>query len=87
MHEIISYALYDKKAEMYDTPLYFLKDVQAERWFYSMAQEKQGRFQHFKDDLELHKICKFNVNNGKIYENKIEVIIQGKQIQLEEKEK
>ena len=80
------YALYDTKAEIYDTPLFFLKEVQAERWFYTLVQEKQGRFQHFKDDMELHKITKFNVNNGKIFDEKVQVILQGKQIKFDGKE-
>ena len=84
MHEITMFALYDKKAEIYDTPLFFLKQVQAERWFYTLVQQSEGRFNHFKDDMELHKITKFNVNNGKIYDEKIEVIIQGIQINREE---
>lgn len=85
MHEIIQYAIYDKKAEIYDTPLYFLKDVQAERWFFTLVQQKEGRFQHFKDDMELHKISKFNVNNGKVYDVKIEVILEGKNVTYQQK--
>lgn len=76
------YALYDKKAEIYDTPLFFLKDVQAQRWFYTLVQQQEGRFEHFKDDMELHKICKFNVNNGKLFDEKVTVVLEGRQIDL-----
>lgn len=85
MHEITMFALYDKKAEMYDTPLFFLKQIQAERWFYQLAQSREGRFLHFKNDMELHKITKFNVNNGKIFDDKVEVVLQGSQIKLDQK--
>lgn len=76
------FAIYDKKAEIYDTPLFFLKEVQAHRWFYTLVQQAEGRFQHFKDDMELHKIAQFNVTTGKIKDTEPEKIMEGKQIIL-----
>lgn len=80
MHDITAYALYDTKAEIYDTPLFFLKEEQAKRWFYTLVQKKEGRFEYFKDDMELHRILKFNVTNGKVFEVKIIKILDGIQI-------
>ena len=73
------YALYDKKAEMYDTPVFLLSDVHAKRWFYTMVQKKEGRFEYFADEIELHKITKFNVTTGKLFEEKVQIILEGKQ--------
>lgn len=80
MHEITAYAIYDKKAELYDTPLFFLKEEQAKRWFYTLVQKAEGRFEYFKDDMELHRICKFGVSNGKIFDAQVKVILEGLQI-------
>lgn len=83
------YALYDIKAEVYDTPLFFLNDVTAKRWFYTMVKKGEGRFEHFKDDMELHKIVEFNVTNGHLFNEKgdrikysehVRIITNGKQI-------
>ena len=79
------YALYDKKAEMYDTPVFFLKNVQAERWFYTLCKAGEGRFENFQDDMELHKICDFNIVTGKISGEKVELVLEGKQIKLAER--
>lgn len=74
------YALYDSKAEVYDTPVFMLNEVTAKRWFYSLVQKREGRFEYFSEDMELHKITKFNVLNGKLYDDKVKVIMTGKQI-------
>lgn len=84
MQIITMYALYDKKAEMYDTPLFFLKEVQAERWFYTLVQKKEGRFENFKDDMELHRLCQFSVVNGKVIDAKPVRVLEGIQIKLNE---
>jgi hypothetical protein len=83
MQQIQMYALYDKKAQLYDTPVFFLKKVQAERWFFSLCKAGEGRFENFQEDMELHKILEFNIINGNISKNKIENVMQGTQIKLE----
>lgn len=80
MEQITAYALYDTKAEVYDTPVFFLNEVTAKRWFYTLCQKGEGRFEFFTDEMELHKILKFNVLNGKVSDNQIKKIIDGKQI-------
>lgn len=74
------YALYDKKAEVYDTPVFMLNEVTAKRWFYTLVQKGEGRFEFFADEIELHKICKFNVITGKVFEIKKEIVLEGLQI-------
>ncbi len=80
MHIITAYAIYDNKAEIYDTPVFFLNETQAQRWFYTLIQSGEGRFAHYKDEMELHRISKFNVNTANTTED-IKKIIEGKQIQ------
>lgn len=91
MEKLVCAAIYDKKAEVYDTPLFFLKTVGAQRWFYSLVQQGEGRFEHFKNDLELHKIGEFNVTTGKftLINSKEEnpLLMDGVQVEKENKEK
>ena len=80
MHEILGYALYDKKALVYDTPMFFLNEVSAKRWFYTLCQKGEGRFDMFKDDMELHSICSFHVVSGTVKYDKPRIVLEGKQI-------
>ena len=77
------YALYDTKAEIYDTPIFMLNEATAKRWFYTLCQKGEGRFEYFQNEIKLHRICKFNVITGKLYEIKIKSIMDGKQIMKE----
>lgn len=80
------YALYDTKAEIYDTPMFMLNEVMAKRWFYSMVQKAEGRFEFYSHEMEIHELGKVNVLNGKVLADKPKVILQGKQIGKEKKE-
>lgn len=62
MKEITAYSIYDTKAEVYDTPVFFLNEVTAKRWFYTLVQKGEGRFEFFTDEMELVQVCKFNVD-------------------------
>ena len=83
MHEIIGYSLYDTKAEIYDTPVFFLKEAQAERWFQQLCHAGEGRFQLFKNDMELHRIAYFDLEKGNMKQDEPKLITQGKQIKVE----
>lgn len=80
MNEITAYAIYDVKAEIYDTPVYFLKEEQAKRWFHQLCMKGEGRFEYFKNEMELHRIHKFNVINGKVFEAQVKKIMDGIQL-------
>ena len=89
------YAVYDKVAEVYDTPIFFLTEVHAKRWFMDIVMKGEGRMENHSGDFELHKLIEFNVNNGKmynrngdkiIYESITKVILEGKNIGKEMKD-
>lgn len=78
--EIINmYAIFDKKAERYDTPVFMPNDIFAKRFFYKLVYDGQGQLEHFRDDFEFHKIAEFNVLDGKIKLD-FNMVIEGKQI-------
>lgn len=88
MQEIMMYALYDRAAEVYDTPVFFLNEATAKRWFYTLNQKGEGRFEYFAKDMELHQIARFNVLTGKVGEM-AKIILTGIQIgkEIEKNEK
>ena len=76
------FALYDTKANVYDTPVFLMNEVHAKRWFFTMIQRGEGKFEYFKDEIELHELATFDVLTGKITAKKT-ILQEGKQIRKE----
>lgn len=75
------FSIYDRVSEIYDTPVFMLNKVQAERWFFTLCQKAEGRFEYYKDDMELHYLGKFDLVKGS-FESVVETMKTGKQIIL-----
>lgn len=83
MNNLRSYAVYDKKAIMYDVPFFAKSDLFAKRKFIMDVQQRQrsSMLSSFKDDFELHFVGEFNPDTG-LYVNTDPsiTIIAGKEI-------
>lgn len=88
MEIITMYAIWDKKGERYDTPMFMPHDVFAKRAFYKLVADGQGQLEYFKEDFELQRILTFNVLTGEVKVDKkslIDGLQIGKEIQKNEK--
>jgi len=79
MEKIKLYAIYDLKAERFDTPFFAMSDLFAERRFHIMIQENKSMFKLFKNDFVLKKIGEFELESGYLSLD-LKTIIEGIQI-------
>jgi len=84
MKTLIMYAIFDNRAQRYDTPFFAFNDIMAERRFLMTVREKTSIFSHFTKDFDLVKLSSFDIETGKISISESQVtILYGSQIQKE----
>lgn len=85
MEKISVYAIYDKKANRYDTPFFAFNDLFAKRRFHMMATNntENNVLKEFLKDFDLCQVGTFDVLTGEINPQQV-TILEGIQIQKEE---
>lgn len=79
MEKVTIYAVYDKKAERYDTPFFAMNDLFAERRFVMSIEDNKSIISRFKNDFQLVRLGFFNVLDG-VMEQDMQVVREGVQI-------
>ncbi len=77
--ELIIYAIYDKKAEKYDTPFFAYNETFAKRRFLILSDEPKSQLATWPEDFELTQIGILNFITGEVESQKKD-IIDGKAI-------
>ncbi len=62
--ELKIYAIWDRKSRKYDTPFFAISDIFAKRRYLIMADEKRSPLAMWPEDFELHRVGKFNMDQG-----------------------
>ena len=78
------YAIYDIKAERYDTPFFCHSDLFAKRHFGILIDEGTmiGKYQY---DFECHRLAWVNMITGEIDPHEVAIVITGKDVEKPEK--
>lgn len=66
MEKLGIYSIEDTVAMRFDTPVFAVNDIMAERRFVMAIRNDESIFAHFTDEFLLVKIGEFNVTTGKI---------------------
>jgi hypothetical protein len=82
MEKLKMFAMYDLKAERYDTPFFSLNNVHAERRFVTACQDPSTMIYRFKNDFQLHYLGVFDILDGtfKIDVEEDLITLEGKDI-------
>lgn len=66
MSKLNLYAVYDKKAQTYNTPVVIVNDAVAIRQIRALVRDSQSVFTQFPDDFALCKVAEFDQTTGDI---------------------
>jgi len=80
MEKLGIYAIYDKKAERYDTPYFAISDLFAKRRYALMADEPKSVLTKWKDDFQLMRLGTVSTITGEIDNVCCEIILEGREI-------
>jgi len=83
MKTIIMYSIYDKRAEIHDTPFFATGDLFAERHFRMLADDRRSMVHHFIECFEVRKVALYDKITGEVTPVQAETIYTGKDIKRE----
>lgn len=73
-------AVYDKKAELYDTPFMVRSLADAVRGFQQAAKNEQSNIYNYPEDFKLVHLGTFNNQTGEIKTTKEQTLIEAKSL-------
>ena len=74
MSKLNFYAIYDKKAEVYNFPVVIASDAVAIRNIRAMIKDPTSLFSQFPEDFALVKVAEFNQNTGDVKPQSVVVL-------------
>ena len=72
------FSVYDNVTEQFGAPVLHVNSASAVRWFNSLCEKEKN----IKNDLRLFCLGEFDLNSGVITPTSVDLVIDGKEIQL-----